>query len=148
MSKLDEIIKIADIHLDKIELAVFRLRDIFPLNEAKVSNFSEQEVMLVELLISRFAKLQDYIGRILINFVLKNVGDYEDRMTMIDKLNKLERLEIIESAAIWEQMREARNHIAHEYPDEPALTAKYLNQIFDLTPYLIQILNRIKRYIK
>ena len=146
MNKLDEVMKIADIHVNRIELALFKLRDIFPLNEKKLLNFSEEELMLVEFLISRFSKLQDYIGRILINFVLKYTGDYEDRMTMIDKLNKLEKLGIIESVAMWEEMRDARNHIAHEYPDKPALTARYLNQIFDLTPELLKILDNIKAH--
>lgn len=144
MIELDEMIKIADIHGGKIVLATSELKDIFPLNQSKVLNFSEKEMLLVELLINRFAKLQDYIGRILINFTLKHTGDYQDSMSMIDKINKLERLEIIESASLWEQMREARNHISHEYPDDPALTAKYLNQIFDMSPKLLEILQNIK----
>jgi hypothetical protein len=145
---MNEILKISNIHADKINLAILRLEYIFPLNKEKVESFSEQEMMAIELLISRFAKLQDYIGRILINEVLKKAGDYDERFTMIDKINKLEKLRIIESAEIWHAMREARNHVSHEYPDEPSLTARYLNQIFDFAPKLIDTLNKMQLYIK
>ncbi|MDX2050621.1 MAG: hypothetical protein SFT93_05600, partial [Rickettsiaceae bacterium] len=70
-----------------------------------------------------------------------------ENMTMIDKLNKLEKLQIINSVSTWEEMRRTRNHIAHEYPDKPELTAKYLNQIYNLAPELLNILDNIKNYI-
>ena len=148
MNKLNEIIKIADIHASKIELAIMRLGDVFPLDQSKVTSLSEQELLFIELLISRFGKLQDFMGRILINSFLKYAGDYYDSMTMIDKINKLEKLGLIENSDIWEKLREVRNHIEYEYPDYPALTAKYLNQIFDLAPVLIKILHNIKDHSK
>lgn len=144
MSKLNEMINIADIHANRIKRAEPGLQQIFPITTEKAGNLSDQEIMLIELLISRFAKLQDYLGNIMINELLKYTKDYQDKFTMIDKLHKLERLEIIESADLWEEMREARNHIAHEYPDKPALMAKYLNQIFALTPKLLGIWDKIK----
>jgi uncharacterized protein YutE (UPF0331/DUF86 family) len=144
MNKLHNMIKIADIHAARIKMAVTGLQNFFPLTTGKIPNLSDNEIMLIELLISRFAKLQDYLGRIIIDEFLKKTGDYSDDLTMIDKLHKLERLKIIESADVWENMRRTRNHISHEYPDAPALTAKYLNQIFTLTPKLLNILEKIK----
>ena len=147
MKELEEILKIADIHVQRIEMAINDLKSIYPLNQNTVANFSKNELMLIELLLSRFAKLQDYIGEVLIDNFLKYTDDYKSNLTMIDKINKLERLEIIEDVAIWKKMREARNHISHEYPDNPSLTAQYINQIFQLAPKLIQILNNIKAKI-
>ncbi len=67
-----------------------------------------------------------------------------DGLTILDKTHKLERLEIIEDAELWKEMRQARNHAVHEDPDHPELTANYLNQIVVLAPKLLEILNRIK----
>lgn len=144
MNKLKEIMKIADIHADKITLALSRLNSSFPLNGRKILNITEQEMVYIELLINRFAKLQDYLGRILINKFLEAVKDYDDKMTTIDKINKLEKLQIIDNAELWHKMREVRNLVAHEYPDQPELMAKYINQIFDFTPELLKIFNKIK----
>jgi len=35
---------------------------------------------------------------------------------MLDVLNLLEKLEIIDAATVWDELREARNAIAHDYP--------------------------------
>ena len=144
MNTLKEMFKIADTHVRKIDLAFEALKSVVPFDQKKVLDLSIQDSLWVELLISRFAKLQDFIGKKMIDQFLKMTKDYSDNMTMLEKLNQLKRLEIIPSVDVWEQMREARNHIAHEDPDEPALTAKYLNQIFEFTPQLIEILNHIK----
>jgi hypothetical protein len=144
MSTFDDMIRIAEIHASRINMAMVGLAKLFPLEESKVIHLSDQDIMYIELLISRFSKLQDYLGRQVINAFLKMVGDYEDNLTMLDKIHKLERLNIIEKAEIWEEMREARNHIAHEYPDKPALTAIYLNKIFLLAPQLLKLLDNIK----
>ena len=144
MNTLNEMIKIAEIHIDRITLATEALKKIFPLDADKAARLNQQELLWVELLVSRFAKLQDFLGKTLIDSFLSSIGEYTDNATMIDKINLLERLEIIESAELWKAMREAGNHISHEYPEHPELTARYLNQIFDLAPKLLSILDKIK----
>lgn len=144
MNKVEEIIKVADIHADKIRSSFDQLKNIFPLNEDKASNIEDQDQLLIERLVNRFGKLQDLVGSKLINEFLVLKREYADKLSMIDKLNKLERLEIIESVGLWDDMRKVRNQIAHEYPDEPALMAKYLNQVYDLTPKLLDIYNNLK----
>ncbi len=62
---------------------------------------------------------------------------------MLDKLNRLEKLGLLESTEAWEKLRALRNHFAHEYPDEPALRAAYLNQGFDVAASIETILQRI-----
>ena len=146
MNQINEMIKIATIHVEKIQLALKNIEDSFPINGSKITDLSEKEMLFIELLINRFAKLQDYLGRTLINEFLKKTKDYEDQMTMIDKINKIEKLGIIESSELWDDMRKARNHIAHEYPDYPELSAMYLNQIFTMAPALIGVFEKIREY--
>jgi hypothetical protein len=145
MSKLPEIFKIANIHADRINMALTKLKPIFPLDAAKIKNFSIDEIAVLDFLVHRFAKLQDYLGRKVFNEVLLQKGEYIEDLSMIDKINLLERLKVIPSADIWNEMRNVRNHISHEYPDNPELTAQYLNEIYALTPKLLEILANIQK---
>ncbi len=144
MNKLTEILKIAEIHAEKIKYSINRLGNLFPISSVKIQNISEQDFLLLELLTTRFSKLQDFMGGKLVDAFLEAKGELIHGMTMIDKINKLEKLAILDDANIWFEMRTMRNHLSHEYPDHPEITAKYLNQLFMLAPKLLLFLNNIK----
>jgi len=144
MSEINEIIKIADIHQKRIQMAVDGLQYYLPFTADKITTLAEREILLTELLVARFGKLQDLLGNKIINTFLMLQEEYSDNLTMLDKINKLERLGIVENAQDWKQMRSIRNHVAHEYPDNPELTAGYLNEIVRLTPKLLTILENLK----
>lgn len=143
-SGLFEIIKIADIHAARINMALEDLKVVLPFDQHKIGTIQKQNLLLIELLVSRFGQLQDLLGVKIIDTFLKDQAENIDGLTMLDKIHKLERLGIIEDAAIWKDMRQARNHAVHEYPDHPELTANYLNQVVALAPKLLDILNKIK----
>ena len=144
MKELKELIKIADIHASRIQMVLNDLSYCLPFNETKITNLTKQELLLTDLLVNRFGKLQDLLGNKIINLFLIVLDEYEDHLTTIDKLNKLERFLIIENSTLWQEMRKARNHAAHEYPDNPNLTSLYLNDIVKFAPQLITILDNIK----
>lgn len=148
MNKLNELLKIADIHAARITRAIKKLSAVFPLSDTTVENLSEENFLFVELLTNRFAKLQDFMGTKLIDAFLEEKAEMTYNATMIDKVNKLERLGIIHNAQLWTKMREVRNHLAHEYPDHPEITAKYLNEVFLLASELILLLQNIKAAAK
>lgn len=147
MSHLTEMIKIADIHAKRVNYALTQLTNLFPISEPKIKNLSEQDFLLLELLISRFAKLQDFMGAKLIDAFLEAKEEETRSITMIDKLNKLEKLYILDDVNSWSQMREARNHLSNEYPDHPEIQVKYLNEMFNLAPGLLLLLENIKSRI-
>ena len=144
MSKLNQMIKIAEIHADRIKIALNALLDIVPFDAYKVENLSQEELLLTDFLVHRFGKLQDLLGHKIIDEFLEYIGEYRANLSMLDKINKLERLEIIEDSTLWREMRNIRNHITHEYPEHPELTAFDLNKIVDLAPVLLRILENIK----
>jgi uncharacterized protein YutE (UPF0331/DUF86 family) len=144
MNKLSEMLKIADIHAGRIKNAIAGLKNIFPISAKQAGQLPEDVFLLTELLTGRFAKLQDLMGAKLIDAFLEDQDETTANMTMIDKVNKLEKMGIIESAELWREMRQVRNNIAHEYPDHPELTADNLNQIFALAPKLLELLENIK----
>ena len=132
-------IKIANIHEMRIQSAINRIGHLFPMNEDTLKNISDDDFVWIDLLVNRFRKLQDIIGSKILDLFLEQQQEETYDLSVLDKINKLEKLGIIEDAGIWKEMRKTRNHIAHEYPDMPALMAIYLNQIFDLSPKLISI---------
>ncbi len=143
---LSSVIETAQIHASRIQYARNKLRDRFPLSSKTVMAITEDDLPIFELYTSRFGKLQDLMGNSLFPKLLAATGDLSNDMTFIDKLNRLEKLEIIGSAEQWITMRQLRNHLAHEYPDEPAMTAGYLNQAFELGNTLLTDLNHIIQF--
>lgn len=147
MNTLNEMVKIADIHADRIRVSIKRIEHLFPIRPDMICFMKEDDLVWIDFLINRFGKLQDLLGSKLIDLFLEQQAEDAERITMLDKLNKLERLGMIDSVELWKEMREVRNHIAHDYPDQPALTALYLNKIFKLAPQLLQIFDAIKKRI-
>ena len=140
-----EFLKISDLHRERIVWVLSELTSITPITPKKAASFSPQELLLIEMLIGRFGKLQDYMGTKLMDAFLHVSGEEPSRLTVIDKLNRLERLGIIESTEIWTNMRNARNYTVHEYPDNPDVMARYLNQIILLTPVLLSYYETLKQ---
>ena len=139
---LHSIIEIAHIHAKRLKYAIEKLSQLFPLSSATILSLSEEQFLLFELYTSRFAKLQDLMGNGLFPRLLEYAGESDDSMTLIDKLNRLEKLGLIESVSSWMEMRKSRNHLAHEYPEHPELTAEYLNQAYMLGVLLLEYLDR------
>ncbi len=76
-----------------------------------------QNTRLVNSFLFNFSKLQDKIGAKLFRKVLYELKEIDKmEMPMIDVLNLLERLEILDEKTKWDNLREIRNSIAHEYP--------------------------------
>ena len=88
------------------------------------------------------------MGSSLFPRLLAAVGESDDSFTLIDKLHRLEKLGVITDTAVWLDMRKLRNHIAHEYPDQPELTAEYLNQVYALSSQLFLSLERTVAFAK
>jgi len=147
MNNLAEFIKTADIHASRVRYAIDQLANLFPISGLTIDKTLEQDFLLIELLVSRFSKLQDFIGTKLTDAFLESQGEVINNMTTIDKINKLEKLNIIDDANLWFEMREIRNHLTHEHPDHPEITARYLNQMFNLAPKLLLLLENIKKRI-
>ena len=139
---LQAAIRIAQKHAERLEYATNKLSHKFPLSKEQVEKLTNDEIETFELFTSRFAKLQDFMGAKLYPLFLEIVGEEPETMTFIDRINKLEKLEIIDSAEEWKLMRDSRNHLSHEYPDNPELTAINLNVAYGLSTKLINNLNK------
>lgn len=140
---LHSLLTAAQTHVKRLHYALDQLQGHFPTTAAQISTLGEQECLLWELLTNRFAKLQDLMGNKLFTVFLEEMGENTATWTALDKVHKLEQLGIIPNAERWISMRQLRNHLAHEYPEHPQLTASYLNQTVASVPELIGILDNI-----
>jgi hypothetical protein len=74
---------------------------------------------IVNSFLFNYLKIQDKIGGKLFRNVLQQWRELQtDTMTMLDILNRLEKLRIIDSVETWDKLREIRNAITHEYPED------------------------------
>jgi hypothetical protein len=74
-------------------------------------------VRIVNSFLFNFSKLQDKIGAKLFRKVLYELKEIDDiNMPMLDVLSILEKLSIINDSNKWDELREIRNSISHEYP--------------------------------
>lgn len=115
IEKLSDIIKIAQIHQQRLNNAYQKIISWGSLTKDLYFNLSIEQVALTDQYVYRFAKLQDLMGEKLFKLILEYVGEDTEKLAFIDILNKLEKLEIIESAATWLNLRLDRNKIAHDY---------------------------------
>jgi hypothetical protein len=144
---LDSLLNVARIHADRLSTSIRRLRPKIPLSPRDVEAFTFDDMLLWEMFVNRFSKLQDLMGAKIFKAVIDYAGESTEPMTLIDRLNTLEKMGIIENTEIWKDLREMRNHLAHEYPDAPETVANYLNQAFKMASTLIETLTTIEAFV-
>ncbi len=105
----------------------------------------KERIKTIDAFIFRFIKLQDFMGDKLFRVILESVGEYKDNMSLIDVLDKMEKLGIITHADKWIEFRVARNKLTHEYPDNQEdviegikLAITYFKEISDILQGIIQ----------
>ena len=120
-------IAICNIHQDRLEMAIEETQTLFPITVEKLAKISPSELSFLELMTSRFAKLQDTMGQKLFPQILKLLKEDLQNKSFLDYLNILEKIGALPSVEFWIELREVRNSVAHEYPDKPELTVEKLN---------------------
>jgi len=85
------------------------------IDETFFSDYSNTRI--VNSFLFNFSKLQDKIGAKLFKKVLYELKEIDTfSVPMIDVLNQLEKLEIVKETREWDELREIRNILSHEYP--------------------------------
>ena len=69
----------------------------------------------------------------------------DDSIPFIDVLHKLEKLDFLESAKEWINLRDKRNKIAHQYDDEPYEMTQAINNILTQKDIIKAIYFKIKQ---
>ncbi len=136
---------IADIQSTRLKDALIQVNKLLPLFAAVLANLPTDKLAFLDMMTTRFGKLQDIIGLKIFPIILNLLE--EDAVAFIDKLNKLEKLGYIEDANWWVELREIRNKIAHDYPDDHDLICSHISVVIVKAAELIEFWQKLKTKI-
>lgn len=123
-------------HRHHLRHALDVLGPTLPLDAAAVQTMSDESVAAWDQFILRFSKWQDAMGARLFPAVLAHLGEPLEDAPMVDKLERLDRLGLSPAVQDWQRLRAARNQFAHDYPQDSAVRAAYLNEAVALVGVL------------
>ena len=148
--KIQRVLNECQKHKQRILEASEDLEKFMPLDEKSYKSLSKDEVQALDQFLFRFSKLQDAMERKLFKLVLiLKEGDEEfvNSLNFIDILNHLEKMKILYTKQ-WQELRDIRNELAHNYDDDSQEMAEILNIIYVKKDVLLQVLENISNYIK
>lgn len=146
---LTDYIKVADMHavrLKEAKVATIAIESL--LTPTLLPTLSSNQVAFLDMLSMRFSKLQDLIGAKLFPITLDLLG--EDAITFIDKLHKLERIGYLYKSYDsnwWMSLREIRNQLNHDYPDDYNLISEHLSMLLKKASELLEFWEGFKNKI-
>ncbi|HPS12366.1 MAG TPA: hypothetical protein PLB87_03760 [Prolixibacteraceae bacterium] len=146
--KLKEAVLLCTIHSERMSFAYRKIEKFFPLDVLKYNTLQPEELSFFDQLIFRFSKLQDCMGGKLFPAILENFGEDIREMPFIDRIEKLEELNVISSADEWMLLRETRNIVTHEYPFITNEVIDGLNLLMKHYALILDVWLEIKNYIQ
>lgn len=129
-SKLESAVGECDSHLARLDRGYKLLESFFPLSVSILENLDDLRVEQLDQFLFRFAKLQDAIGSRLFPAVNSLISGKTEASPFIDILMSLEKFRIVEDAKLWQEFRELRNNLAHEYPENFEESVVTLNLLY------------------
>lgn len=116
---------------------------------AAVAQLSDEGRRVMDQAAYRYMKLQDVLGEKILPALLDATLDpLPPEAPFAQKLQRLERLGAIPSAQAWRGLREARNSLAHEYPQHPELQAAQWTLFVRAASELLDIWGEVKRFAR
>lgn len=135
-------------HLKRMAYAYRNISQFLPVDAQQLAQLNDEQIEALDQYIYRFTKLQDAMGLRLFNHTLSLLAENTREMPFIDKLNRLEQLGALESAAQWLELRQLRNLLAHEYASDDQEKAAAINLVFNHYPTMVEIMARFEAYLQ
>ena len=128
-------------HIALINESLEVLEQKIPIKEYEALN--QLERFALNALIFRFSKLQDLIGVKIFRTYLDFSGFEIREKSFFDILREIEKENIIDIDS-WSELRELRNKIAHEYPEEIDEIVESINLFIEKSSELVVVSNRLE----
>lgn len=144
--KLQKIINECDKHILRMNSAYKKIVASLPLDAESYTKLNEDEVEHIDQYLFRFAKLQDAIGKRFFKVIFVSLEEDIEDISFIDLLNRLEKLNILDSTEQWLELRKIRNVLSHTYEDEPEEMSIAINDIFDKKEAIEKIYKQLIAY--
>jgi len=111
---------------------------------SKYEDIKSYDIKSLDTLIYRFSKIQSLLGEKIFKEILEKLEyDLTDK-SYIDILQYVEREGIIGSIYEWKKLREIRNSLSHDYPEEIEYVVNAINEMLNS----IEIFERIVKKIE
>jgi hypothetical protein len=136
-----------DSHLARLDRGFKLLGEFFPLTPFSFENLDDVRVEQLDQFLFRFAKLQDAMGSHLFPSVDGLMSGKTESRPFIDILMSLEKYGVIDNAGVWQEFRELRNNLSHEYPENIDESVVTLNLLFKQWPQFRGIYIRVRDFI-
>ena len=108
-----------------------------------------QEKAILDAYLKRFTSVQDFLGAKIFSLLLEVAGISGSKMSEV--LYNIEKEQIIDSLDNWIELREVRNELEHDYPEELEEALKDLKFCIDsfekLESYYLNSLDFAKKYM-
>ena len=135
------------LHVQVLAQAFDEVQALLPFDATAVAAINPAQRRLLDQIAYRFGKLQDSLGeKVLPGLLLAAQEPVAPEATFVEKLQRLERLGAVRSAADWKLLRELRNALAHDYPDAPELQAAWLNRLMSSIPMLLAMAQQAQAF--
>lgn len=125
-------------------LADLRQRD---LKATDLPCLSKEDRRLLDQFAYRYTRLQDDMGVRLLPAILKALAEEVGEMPVADRLNRLEQLRWLDSAAEWLDLRRIRNEFAHDYPSDIEERFARIRLAMTAAERLVEILDGLSQKI-
>lgn len=104
---------------------------------------------ILDAYLKRFSSIQDFLGAKIFALLLEVAGINSNKMSEV--LYYIEKEQIIDSLENWIELREIRNELEHDYPEELQEALNNLKccveSFYKIESYYINALNFSKRYL-
>ena len=128
-------------HIELIQESLEVLEPLLPIENYEELN--QLQRFALNALIFRFSKLQDLLGaKIFRNYLSFNGFSVVD-ISYFDILREIEKEGIVDIDN-WSELRELRNKIAHEYPEEADEMIESINLFIEQSSKLIDIADKLE----
>jgi predicted nucleotidyltransferase len=117
-------------HLQRINEAYSDMSAFMPLTATKYENLSKDDVQAIDQYLFRFSKLQDSMGEKLFRLLAGRYEENADKLPFLDVIKKMEKYMEMDIVNEWLDLRNIRNHLAHEYEDDAIEMANSINLIY------------------
>lgn len=108
-----------------------------------------QERAILDAYLKRFSSIQDFLGAKIFSLLLEVSGINSSKMSEV--LYYIEKEEIIDSLENWIEIREVRNELEHDYPEELQEALEDLKFCIDnfskLESYYLNCVNFAEKYL-
>jgi len=128
--------------------SVLKVKNIY--NPEIFQSLKAEERAILEAYLKRFASIQDFLGSKIFPLLLEIRGIGTEKMSEV--LDKIEKEGIIDSLSQWIELREIRNDLEHDYPDDLAealADMRYcVEHVYTLESYYANSLRFIEGYLQ